>query len=81
MDERRDLLRVSVAQVEHLERRAQLARGDDAVDDVRDVGEVALQLRAICLPVLGEGLPLEDVLGEGEVGHVGPGQGRGQGQG
>ena len=72
MDEGGDLLRVRVAQVEDLELRAELARRDDAVDDVRDVREVALQLGAVALAVLGDPPAAEDVLRERKVRHVGP---------
>mmetsp|Transcript_51118 Transcript_51118/g.109225 ORF Transcript_51118/g.109225 Transcript_51118/m.109225 type:complete len:291 (+) Transcript_51118:268-1140(+) len=71
-DEPRDLLGPRVAEIEHLERGAEAHGGDDAGDDVRDEGEVALQLRAIVFAVLDDRQACEDGLGEGEVGHVGP---------
>ena len=72
VDEGGDLLRVRVAQVEDLELRAELARRDDAVDDVRDVREVALQLRPVRVAELGDALPAEDGRAAGQIAQTAP---------
>jgi hypothetical protein len=46
-------------------------RRQAAAHDVVDVGEVPGEVDAVPAPVHRDGLPLEDVAGEGEVGHVG----------
>ncbi|BAS81319.1 Os02g0791450, partial [Oryza sativa Japonica Group] len=47
-------------------------RAEAALDDVVDVGEVAGEVDAVLAAVHRDGLPLQDVAGEGEVGHVRP---------
>jgi hypothetical protein len=46
-------------------------RREAAEHDVVDVGEVPGEVDVVPAPVHRDGLPLEDVAGEGEVGHVG----------